>query len=62
MLERQKKKDFRIMQIYLSREFLKKYVDTDNFLGDLVVYLLQHEKHYSFLGNRLEKPQKRQGI
>ena len=50
------------MQIYLSREFLKKYVDTDNFLGDLVVYLLQHEKHYSFLGNRLEKPQKRQGI
>lgn len=57
MLKRFKKKDFRMMQIYLSKKFLKKYAGTDNFLGALIVYLLDHEKLYSILGNSMENPQ-----
>lgn len=45
------------MQIYLSKKFLKKYAGPDNFLGALIVYLLEHEKLYSILGNNMENPQ-----
>jgi hypothetical protein len=57
MLKRFKKKDFRMMQIYLSKKFLKKYAGTDNFLGALIVYLSDHEKLYSIFGNSMENPQ-----